>query len=198
MSGFKALLEDLELLRKSMDEDDAKIAAAAAEGDDEDDKHDEPDGDEGGEDMDGDGDGEPMGKSFEFELDNGEKVQAFDATELVKSLQTEVSALRKAPEAVGAAVELIKSLQGQVSALTAKVAELGNQGRGRKAVLSVAEKQTAGTLAKSEQTPDRDSVLAKCLDAQRSGALTAVDVSRAETAFNAGVPLPADIAARLQ
>lgn len=195
--SFQALLDDLELLKKSMDEDDAKIAAAAAEGDEEDDKHDEPDGDEGGEDTDGDGDGEPMGKSFEFELETGEKVQAFDATDLIKSLQEEVATLRKAPEAVGAAVELIKSLQGQVSALTAKVAELGNQGRGRKAVLTVTEKPD-GTLAKSEQPLDRESVMAKCLTAQRSGALSAVDVSRAETAFNAGIPLPKDIAERLQ
>ena len=202
--SFSALLDDLELLKKSLDEDDAKIAAAAAEGDDEDDKHDEPDGDEDGPDLDGDGDGEPMGKSFEFELESGEKVEAFDATPLLKSLQDEVKTLRAgkadAEKVIEQTVTLLKSMQAQVSALNAKVAELGSQGRGRKAVLNVHEKPD--TLTKSlggdGDKPSRDSVLQKCLSAQSAGALTAIDVSRAETALNMGMPLPADIATRLQ
>lgn len=114
--------------------DDAAIAAAAAEA-----------GAEGGE----------FGKSFEFTDAEGKKQTAVDATELVKSIiarqESAEGVLAKALEGFTSVVnkqgELIKSLSAQV-------AELKSQGRGRKAVLSVAEKPDAGIMAKSQSKDD--------------------------------------------
>lgn len=145
--SYEALLEELETLQKSMDQgdsDDEKIAAAAAAGDDdEDDEHDEPDGDEGmGGEGDGDGDEGPMAKSFSFQLDTGEVVEAIDGTELVKSLQNEVALLKSERETTASQSEKVfqavlgqlKS-QGQlIKSLSAQVEKLSSEGRGRKSV----------------------------------------------------------------
>lgn len=152
--SYEALLEELETLQKSMDQgdsDDEKIAAAAAAGDDdEDDEHDEPDGDEGmGGEGDGDGDEGPMAKSFSFQLDTGEVVEAIDGTELVKSLQDEVALLKSEREAtqgeLGVVFDAFKAQlkkqtecinsQGQlIKSLSAQVEKLSSEGRGRKSV----------------------------------------------------------------
>jgi hypothetical protein len=110
--------------------DDAAIAAAAAEA--------------------GAADGE-FGKSFEFTDADGNKQKAVDATDLVKSLIERVEAhddtLAKALTAMNGVV----SKQGElIKSLTAQVQSLSSQGRGRKTVLTVAEKPDTSTMAKSE------------------------------------------------
>jgi hypothetical protein len=166
MGQFDELMNDLELLRKAQQGDgDAKIQAAA--GDD----HDEPDGDEGqGGEGDGDGD-EVMGKSFEFELEGGQRVKAFDATELVKSLQADQAStqetLQKGFDQIAALIkgqnELIKSQGEKIGALESRVRDLSGAGRGRKTALSVHEKQPAGDLQKSltDGQPSWDDLMAK-------------------------------------
>ncbi len=129
--------EDQEDNEEEGDEsDDAAIAAAAADGEG------EPDGDEP----------DALGKSFEFVDAEGNKQQAVDATELVKSLmdrQAESeSNLAKALETFTGVVQKQGDL---IKSLTAQVKQLSSQGRGRKAVLNIAEKPDAGgTMAKSD------------------------------------------------
>lgn len=199
--AFEALLEELETLQKAMDEEDQKIQAAA-EGDEDEDDEKEPDGDEEGEDTDDDGDGEDemMGKSFEFELESGQRVKAFDGTELLKSLAAQVKESETERKEIAAALEsavmLIKSQSEAISDLRASVAKLANQGRGRKSVLTVAEPPV---IAKSETADEMQpgEILAKCREAHRSGKLGALDVSRAEIALNNGVPVDPRIIAQL-
>jgi hypothetical protein len=142
--SYEALLEELETLQKSMDQgdsDDEKIAAAAAAGDD--DEDDDPDGGEGmGGEGDGDGDEGPMAKSFSFQLDTGEVVEAVDGTELVKSLQNEVALLKSERETAASQSEKVfQAVLGQlksqgelIKSLSAQVEKLSSEGRGRKSV----------------------------------------------------------------
>lgn len=217
--SFEKLLQELDELsdlQKSApadmdgDADDANIAAAAeeGEGEGEGEGHAEPDGDEGlGGEGDGDGDEAPMAKSYRFTLEDGEEIDAIDGTELVKSLvdrfDSQEATLSKA---LGGVVELIRS-QGEtiraqgdlIKSLSADMKRLGNEGRGRKAVVSVAEKPAAETpLAKSE--PDgmnASEFMAKALSAQQAGRITGLQVSIAEASLNKGLPVPQNIVSRV-
>ena len=196
--GFDELMADLETLHKSMGDDDAAIQQAAAKGgegeDPEEPDHEEPDEDNEGGPSDGDADNEPMGKSFTFTTDDGDEVQAFDATELLKSLTTRVDdntvALRKA---LSLTVETLGKQDQQIKALRADVAALKASGRGRKAVVTVPT-----PMQKSEPAPATgQEFMAKCLAAQSQGRITGIDVARAEAALNRGIPVPQDIVARV-
>jgi ABC-type transporter Mla subunit MlaD len=127
-----------------------------------------------------------------------------DATELIKSLverqDSTDGVLAKALSTFTGTIktqgEMIKSLAAQVQAMSA-------QGRGRKTLLNVIEKPDAAALAKSMEVNKPavmapHDILAKCLNAQKTGALTGHDVARAEISINNGVALPADIIARIK
>lgn len=186
MSEFDQLLEELETLQKAYgdDADDKKIAAAAD--DDDEAEHPEPDADNRGgpsdhdednEDEDDDDGFEPIGKSFAFELDNGETVEAIDASELVKSLtsrlgQTEsllAKAIDERDSVNGRVLTLLKSQSAEIAGLKAQVAKLSGEGRGRKAVVNVHE--AAEPMAKSESNP-RAELMAKATAAYEQGRLT--------------------------
>lgn len=195
-------LEELQALQKSEaadndlggDEDDKKIAEAA-ESSNADDNEKEPDGDENGE-VEGDDDGdEPMGKSFAFTLDSGEVVEAIDGTELVKSLMGRIDSQEEnMHKAMNIALDLIKSQGTQITLLKSELAKIGNAGRGRKTVVSVAEKPAPETMQKSEPAGvSGEEFMAKCLSAQSAGKLTALQVSIAETSLQKGLAVPADI-----
>lgn len=131
------------------DEDDAAIAAAAAEaaaagG--------TPEAAPGAAPMATDDDDAPtLGKSFEVTGANGEKHQAVDATELVKSLMERAEAHDETlAKAIGSFTTLVQKQNDMIKSLSEQVKVLGSQGRGRKAVLTVTEKPDAGTMAKSE------------------------------------------------
>lgn len=98
----------------------------------------------------GDEDGE-FGKSFEFTDAAGNKQQAVDATELVKSLidrqDTTETVLAKAMNSM---TSLVQKQGDLIKSLTQEVRSLSAQGRGRKTMLNVAEKPDAGVLAKSQ------------------------------------------------
>lgn len=174
-------------------------AAAAA--------HAEPDGDEGAGAGDGDGDGdEQMGKSFRFTLDNGEEMEAIDGTKLVKSLiarfesfGVEAASKEEAmTKALGVTVDLIKSQGEAIASLQSEVKRLASEGRGRKTVVSVAEKPAAGTMAKSEPAGvSGDEFMAKCLSAQAAGRITGLEVAKAEGYLLKGLAVPADIVKRV-
>ena len=216
MSQYEKLLEELETMAKAMPGDDAadddKIAAAAAnanpdaDGDGDNDvtgEHIEPDGDEGAGAEGGDGDGdETMGKSFALKLEDGTELEAIDGTELVKSLMARVESNEgTVMKALGTAVELIGKQGDMIKSLQDEVKKLSGEGRGRKAVVSVSEKPVAGaTMAKSQGAAEglsANEFMAKALAAQASGRLTGLDVARAESALNKGLPVPQDVVNRV-
>lgn len=194
MSKFDELLGELETLAKAQPagEGDDKIVAAAAEGGGQGTGEEES---EGG-DVEGEAEGEGMAKSFEVTLADGTKVQAQDGTALLKALEGRVDETESTmAKALGVAVDLIKSQGAQIAALKASVKAISSEGKGRKAVLSVADKPVAGTLAKSEGADaiSPDQFMAKALDAQKAGRLTGLDVSTAEACLNRGQQVPANI-----
>lgn len=216
MSQYEKLLEELETMAKAMPGDDAanddKIAAAAAEanpdadGDGDNDvtgEHIKPDGDEGaGAEGGGGDDEETMGKSFALKLEDGTELEAIDGTELVKSLMARVESNEgTVMKALGTAVDLLGKQGDMIKSLQDEVKKLAGEGRGRKTVVSVSEKPVAGaTMAKSQGADDglsANEFMAKALAAQASGRLTGLDVARAESALNKGLPVPQDVVNRV-
>ena len=205
--SYEALLEELETLQKSMDQgdsDDEKIAAAAA-ADDEDDDHDEPDGDEG---IDGEGDDDgdegPMAKSFSFQLETGEVVEAVDGTELVKSLQNEVALLKSERETAASQTEKVFQAvlgqlknQGQlIKSLSAHVEKLSSEGRGRKSIAapSAAMAKSMGADA-GGLTPDR--LLAKANAAFDAGRISGKELTVIDVSLRHGAALDDGLMARV-
>jgi hypothetical protein len=217
MSQYEKLLEELETMAKAMPGDDGadddKIQAAAAaanpdaDGDGENDVTGDdlnPDGSEGlGDEGEGDGDDEEtMGKSFALKLEDGTELEAIDGTELVKSLMARVESNEgTVMKALGTAVDLLGKQGDMIKSLQDEVKKLAGEGRGRKTVVSVSEKPVAGaTMAKSQGAADglsANEFMAKALAAQASGRLTGLDVARAESALNKGLPVPQDVVNRV-
>lgn len=214
--SFNQMASELELLAKSRQpaedsnpdadadddkKDDKKIAEAAAGGGE---AADELDGAAGSDDE-GDKKGEePMGKSFSAVID-GEEVQVLDATELIKSLSVQVERIsaertvenEALTKALTVTHSLLKSQGEEIVFLKSRLEELGSTGRGRKTVVTIAEK-TASTLAKSQPAGiPAGELMAKCLAAQKSGRLSAFDVGRANIAIESGLAVPPDVVARL-
>jgi len=205
MSQFEELLAQLQAqadeqqtLAKSLPaedgEDDEAIQAAAGEG------AEGAEGDDTDNDADDEGEGEPFGKSMTAVMD-GEEVEAIDATDLIKSLigrlDSQESVLAKALQTT---LSTIESQGEMIKSMATRLDKLASQGRGRKTVVSVAEKPNAGeqALTKSEPAPLPGEIMAKALSAQQAGKLTASEVARCELSFQSGVPYPADVLAKLQ
>jgi len=219
MSQYEKLPEELETMAKAMPGDDGadddKIQAAAAaanpdaDGDGENDVTGDdlnPNGSEGlGDEGEGEGDGddeETMGKSFALKLEDGTELEAIDGTELVKSLMARVESNEgTVMKALGTAVDLLGKQGNMIKSLQDEVKKLAGEGRGRKTVVSVSEKPVAGaTMAKSQGAADglsANEFMAKALAAQASGRLTGLDVARAESALNKGLPVPQDVVNRV-
>lgn len=186
------------------DNDDAAIADAADE-----DGEGEGEGADAGE-GDGEGEGEPMAKSMRVTTEDGEEIDAIDATEMLKSMHEQIESLgtrfgqtdELVLKALGGLTDLVKSQAAEIGGLKAKVADLAAAGRGRKAVVSVADKPALGDLAKSEAVDEpkglgRDEFLAKAMDAFDNGKITGLQVSVAEAALNKGQPVPQEIINRV-
>lgn len=169
----------------------AKKKGAKAEGD-------EGEGEGEGE---GDGEGKPaFAKSLKVTLEDGTEVEAFDGAELVKSLTEQVGALTaKATaneslmvKAVGQLVTLSKSLADGYSKLSARVEAMSNEGRGRKAVLTLAERPKAApataevALAKGGEGEgvDLNEFMAKATDQFQAGKITSTELCYIEAALN--------------
>ena len=191
MTVYDELLTELENLAKSMPEADEKL-----EEEDEGKKHAEPDADNMGGPSDNDEDNKmaksdcdkPMAKSMSVTLPDGSEAEAIDGMELIKSFQGQLDAnVEGVSKVLSKQAELIKSLTGTVEALRGDVATLRSEGRGRKTVVTMAG-ATPEPMAKSLSTPS--DILAKCLDAQKAGKLTALDVSVAEGYLNRGMQIP--------
>lgn len=208
--SFEKLLDELETMSKALpaEDGDEKIAAAAGGDDDEDEKKKAEKTLDLDKDADNCGDDEgKMTKSFVLKLEDGTEVEAQDGTEMVKALTARVEAAEAGLAAEGplhkaleTAVGMLKSQGEMIKSLQAKVTELAGAGRGRKTVVTVAEKHAPGasTMAKSE-TPSMSGkeFMAKALEAQKAGRLTALDVAIAEGHLNRGSAVPEAIVARV-
>lgn len=179
--------------------DEDKIQAAAADG---------GDGDgaaagagDGDGDKDKDGDGDQMGKSLgTVTLEDGTQAEAIDGTELVKSLMARVETTEgQMQKALEGAIGLIKGQSAMIKSLSEQVAKLAGTGRGRKTVVTVTEKNPAGTpMNKSEPAGmTGEEFMAKALVAQSNGKILAKDVSAIEMYLNRGMPIPAHLIARV-
>jgi len=213
--SFEKLLADLDALHDLQksdpaadlgtdgNDDDAGIAAAAADGDDDRSGEGDGEGDAGNGEGEGEGEGEgdkgSMAKSFSFTLENGEEIDAIDGTELVKSLIDRLDASEsQTQKAMGSMLDLMKSMSAEIKAQRSEIARIGAAGRGRKTVVSVAEKPQATTLAKSEPAGlSGQEFMAKALDAQKVGKITGLDVARAEASLLKGLPVNPSIVSRV-
>lgn len=203
MSKFQELVGELEgevnALAKALPADDGdgdeKIAAAAAEGGSQG-GHVEPDGDEPK--KEGEGDDAPMAKSFEVTLADGSKASALDATDLIKSMQTEIQGLgAKLAEqdtlakSMESLVGLVKTQNTMIKSLSDRVQSLAGEGRGRKSIVTIQEKPAAGTeLAKSEPTGVKpEEFMAKAMAAYDGGKLTGVQLTAIDVSLRNGAPI---------
>lgn len=204
-----AVNAEQEELKKSQSDEgtDQKIQAAA----DEDGAGDDPElagaGDNEGE-GEGEGDGAPITKSFRFTLEGGEVIEAEDGTELVKSLMEQIESDREGVQQVmGATLDLVKSMGATVrkqsemiKSLQGQIASLSTKGTGRKAVLTVTEKQAAPMRKSLDEEPQGmtpEVFMAKSMDAFRAGKITSMDVARVESHINHGSTVPEDIVSRV-
>ena len=186
MTAMQELLKELETIAKAMpgdgDADDAKIRAAAGEekgeekGEKEETEEERKEREEReAEDAKGE---EAMGKSFTAVVD-GKEVEAIDGTELVKSLMARIdTGETDMAKALGTAVSLLKATttkldsQGnEIALLKSQIAEIGNQGTGRRTILNINEKPVAGINDKGpEITPE--TIMAKATAAADQGVIT--------------------------
>ena len=216
-SEFEKLASELETLAKAQPatEEDKVLAAAKDAGVNTDEIGDAGDGADAGAASDGDGDEDDgdedgvLGKSFQVMGGSGSPVKAYDATALIKSLvarldvaESELADVAERREHLGKSLglitDLIKSQSEQIDALKKAVVELGGQGRGRQAVLTVTEKP-APAMAKSvqEEGLSGKDFMAKAMDAQRAGRISGHEVSVAEGSLNRGIAVPAHIVSRV-
>lgn len=153
----------------------------------------------------GSADDEQFGKSFEFELADGTKVQAFNGEEILKSFNAKLeqitsgsqAALTSALAVINKQNEVIEKQGHMLKSLQTDVTRLANSGAGRKSVV-VTQTQASEDFNKSHSTESSaPELLTKCLSAQALGKISAFDSSRANIAVEMGMPIPPDIVARL-
>ena len=173
--------------------DDQTIQAAAGEGGAQ---------GEGGTDDNGGGaevkdkDGKPMAKSFKVKLDDGTEVEATDGAELIKSLTERLDAgeatMAKAMEQV---LGLVKGQSAMIKSLSEQVTKLRGEGRGRKAVVTLTERNSATeALNKSEpQTMKGEEFMAKAMSAFNAGKITGGDIALIEACTHRGEQPPAGL-----
>ena len=138
------------------------------------------------------------GDEDEDEDENVDGEDLVDATDLLKSLMarqdTTEGALAKALHGLTGAMskqnDLIKSLQSEV-------ATLRNQGRGRKTMLNVADRQPIGELAKSAAAEDGKitpaDLLAKSQAAFAAGKISGVEANTVDVCLRNSWPIDASI-----
>lgn len=176
---------------------EAAVAAAAADA--------STDGASGADD--GAGDEEQLGKSFEVVLPGGEKVQAVDGGALVKTLLDQNKALLKSQQIttqvlVGikktndALTEANKKQGEQIGELKKSLDAIATKPAGRKSVVNVHDAGKGGEGGEQKGMEPRE-FMAKALQAQVAGRITAHDVARAENYIGKGMQVPDDLVRRV-
>lgn len=195
--SYELLLNELETLQKGYvaDADDKAIQAAAAESGDKPDDEEldedgnpiakkkktaaEPDADEG----------TPFGKSFTLVGEDGLETEAFDGTEFVKSLHSDVVALGQAVESekaelsksLKALVGVIKSQGALIKSLQDDFSALSNQGAGRKSVV-----MPTGIMAKATGPVSNETFMLKANAAFSAGRITGKDLTVCDVSLRQG------------
>jgi len=203
--SYEKLLDDLETLQKSYaaEEDDKKIQAAAAAAAGADDGAKKKEGDE--EELDENGnpiakpaakkegeEGAPMAKSFIVTTADGEKHEAVDGTEMIKSLSDQVEALQKGAESektdltklLTILADVIKSQGSLIKSLNEKVEILSNQGAGRKSVTTPTPAMIKSL--QNEQPLDAQGFMLKANAAFDAGRITGKDLTVCDVALRMG------------
>lgn len=220
-TNFQALLDELDVLAKAQA---VEPPAAGAQGEDtaagagaSDELEAELERDEKDRELDAEGDeledeeedGEAtLGKSFSVTLADGSKVDAFDATEMMKGLLVQVEERKgeaaTLAKALGVATGVMAGLQNTVNAqgdliksLQADIGKLRKAGAGRKATLSVHERPSTTVPTKPAELTGND-IMAKALSLNSEGKLTSLDVARLQARVNrpegGRIILPDDLA----
>lgn len=112
---------------------------------------------------------------------------------LAKGIEALIGLVKGQGDMIKGQGDLIKSLQG-------KIAELGNQGVGRKTMLSVTERQTSGEhLAKSQQEDGmtKEQFLAKSEAAWNAQVISGVEFSSVDVALRTGNKLDPNLIQRI-
>lgn len=145
---------------------------------------------------------DPMAKALRVTLADGTEAEAFDADELLKSFTARLDAGdANLIKALGPIAGLLKAQNDTIVNLATLVKSMGNQGAGRKTVLTVVEKPaTTVALAKSTPTEEGltpDEFMTKAMSMCEAGKLSGNDVAMAESSLNSGKPIPAHIVTRV-
>lgn len=187
MTDYEKLQSELDsILAKAqpVEGDDDKMIAAAA-GDEQGHEEDE-EGEEGEKDI---------LKSFAVTLENGERVEAYDATAMLKAMHGQASRqadtitqLQRRLAGADAVIQkmptLLKAMQEQLAAQGEMLKALRGEPAGRRTVTQAAAPPAPTKMARGE-------LMAKALGAQRAGRLSMGDVAVIEARVNAGVELAA-------
>lgn len=167
---------------------------------------------------------EPMAKSFSLETKDGKQIEVIDASDLIKSLgdrldgsvEQILATLQGAADVIKGQGTMLKSMSDKLAAtetalaeqatlvksLQTNVTELGNAPAGRRAVLTVAERQsgTATDIMAKSGLPEGispDAFFTKAFAKQAEGKITGIDISLAESCLNRGGPIPESIVNRV-
>jgi len=167
---------------------------------------------------------EHMAKSFTIQTEGGGTIEVMDATEMLKSFGVRLDETTASVQQTFASmIEVVKDQGLCVKSLTEKlelqsttiesqatlikslqdtVEKLGSAGAGRRAVVTVAERQTntsTEVMAKAgmPEGVSTDDFFAKALTMQLKGEITGVDISLAEACLNSGRPVPENIVRRV-
>lgn len=168
-------------------DDDDEAIAAMADGDADDD--DVPDNEDDDPDL-GDEDEAPMGKSFGVQLADGTRVEAYDGTQLVKSLLAQQQQIQtQSKEALTGVVAMLKSMrtlvteqQTEIKALRKSLERIGEQGRGRKSKLTVHEPPRVAE-AEPEAGEIAGTIMAKANSAFAAGTINGRDLNTIDVAL---------------
>lgn len=167
---------------------------------------------------------EHMAKSFSLQTEDGSTIEVVDASDMLKALGARLDQTTASVEQTFASlVGIVKAQDGLTKSLIDKLNEqggtiesqgaliksmqetidkLGSSGAGRKAVVTLAERQSAPStqvMAKAgmPEGVTTEEFFAKALDMQREGRLTGVDISLAETCINHGQAVPETLVRRV-
>lgn len=204
---FDKLLAELSPMHKAMAPADgeAKIEAAAKEAGADTTTVTDDGGKEGGAD-------EPFGKSFPVTLEDGRVEEAFDATEMLKSMSTRLEAAEAASTQYGTDLDvaredltksltvtsqlfdIVKAQDGLIKSLRADVARIGAQPTGRRTAVTIAERSPAVVV---NDKPSNEQVMAKAMSLVGGGGLSSSDIATVEMSLQRGMPLPPHIAEAL-
>lgn len=195
-SEFEKLAAELEVLAKAQPatEEDKVLAAAKEAGVDTDqvgETAESDESDEGGVDGPDEDDGEDededevLGKSFQAVGIDGRSVKAYDATDLIKSLDARIQDVKSTVDAdnqhlsksLTLVADMLKAQSEQIDVLQKALVNMGKLGAGRKAVLTVTEKPEPAMMKSAPSAMNTETFMMKANAAYNAGRITGKDLT---------------------